>query len=162
MMATKWLLSHWGGRDKEVEHSTGDAMIHIIAAFVCCAWGDKRWWHTGCELTTLQAVASLMCLWPVWPLCFSVPSSHINTVCLHLPTALFSSFVPYSILYLACSAPFAQHCLSFIRFPFSSCLPASRLNSHFLFFPLVLVKCNFMNPPISLIVSLKEAPAGKC
>lgn len=42
MIATKWLLSHRGGGDKEDERSVGAAPIQIIGMFVCVCHGEMR------------------------------------------------------------------------------------------------------------------------
>lgn len=64
MIAAKWLVSRWGGRDKEDERSTRAIPQQIIGVFVCvCSpQGDEGRWRWSCWLTVYQWVSCFMCL----------------------------------------------------------------------------------------------------
>lgn len=134
MIATKWLLSRRGGRDKEVERSAGAASVHIIGVFVfvcahvcvCNGRGRGDTLVVSCQLEKAVHCGSVYSTWvcfcPILCLhAFNHISLSLHRCLLHLKLWSFfihryylsfclsqacSSFVLYAILDLTHSAPF--------------------------------------------------------
>lgn len=109
MIATKWLLSHRGGRDKEVECSTGATPIHIIG--VCFRVCNVEMREGDTLVVSWQLVKrslfSCISIWPLWV--------HVLYVSVSIPFCLSSCLYSFHSFSISPSALSQTLCSFFTR-----------------------------------------------